>query len=396
MSTHHVLDPLRRRPWRVTACIAVLACLAAAGVVAQQTGGAKTSKDARPAAARPALVVTAEAPRAESWGRTIIGNGNVAAWQEAVIGAEVNGQRLTELRANVGDVVRRGQLLARFATESLDADLGQQRAAVAEAEATLAEARANAERARKLQETGSLSGQEITQYLTAERTADARLASAQARLDAQRIARRNAEVLAPDDGVISARAATLGAVVSPGTELFRLIRKNRLEWRGEFIASDLGRIQPGQKVAVEVTGVGSPSTIEGRVRMVAPTVDTTNRTGLVYVDLPPGTPLKAGMFARGEITLGAADALTVPQAAVVVRDGNAYVYRLGTDRRVAQVPVVTGRRQGDRVEIVRGLASDAQVVVRGAGFLIDGDIVALESPPAPASAPGKAPAGLNS
>jgi len=396
---------MNRRPWLLPTGLALIVCAGAAGVLAQQNTGASKAgsadANAKPAAAaRPALVVTAEKPRAENWGQTVAGNGNVAAWQEAVIGAEVNGLRLAELRANVGDVVKRGQLLARFAAETLDADLAQQRAAVAEAEASLSEAKANADRARKLQETGSLSGQEISQYLTAERTGEARLASAQARLDSLRITRRHADVVAPDDGVISQRSATVGSVVVAGTELFRLIRRNRLEWRGEFIASELARIEPGQKVSIGATGVGAAGSsatdatapIEGRVRVVGPTVDTTNRTALVYVDLPAGTPLKPGMFARGAITLGSARALTVPQAAVVVRDGKAYVYRLGADGRVAQTAVVTGRRQGDRVEIASGLAADVQVVVRGAGFLIDGDLVALQAAEPAASKPAGTPA----
>ncbi|HEU4458206.1 MAG TPA: efflux RND transporter periplasmic adaptor subunit [Methylibium sp.] len=392
------IDRFRRHPRLWLAVLAAAVAALVALVLARGAGNAAEPEAKKPgsgaaAAPRPALAVTVERPRSERWGRTLGGHGNVAAWQEAVIGAEANGQRLAELRASVGDVVKRGQVLARFATETLEAQLAQQRAALAEAEAALGEARANAERARQLQATGSLSGQEITQYLTAERTAEARLAAAKASLEAQRIARRQAEVLAPDDGVISARSATVGAVVPAGTELFRLIRQGRLEWRGEFLASELGRIEPGQTVMLgldENAGGDAvrPARIEGRVRMVGPTVDTTNRTALVYVDLAPSPRLRAGMFARGEITLGAAPALTVPATAVVVRDGNALVYRLGQGGRVQQTAVVTGRRQGERVEILQGLGADATVVVRGAGFLIDGDVVAVQdAPPATGNAP---------
>ena len=119
--------------------------------------------------------------------------------------------------------------------------------------------------------------------------------------------------------------------------------------------------------------------VQGRVRMVAPTVDLQNRTALVYVDLPPpdngALPLRAGMYARGEFDLGSAPGLTVPQQAVVVRDGFAYVFRLNADNRVSQVKVRTGRRQGERVEIVEGIAPDALLALDGAGFLNDGDLV---------------------
>ena len=100
----------------------------------------------------------------------------------------------------------------------------------------------------------------------------------------------------------------------------------------------------------------SGAVLEGKVRMVAPTVDPQTRNGLVYVDLPAtsrnGIPAKAGMFARGDFVLGQTDALTVPQQSVVVRDGFSYVFRLNQDQRVSQIKVQPGRRLGDRIEVL--------------------------------------------
>ena len=107
-------------------------------------------------------------------------NGNVAAWQEAVIGNESNGLRLTEVRVNVGDVVKKGEVLAVFSADTVNADVAQAKAALAEARANAAEAQANAKRARAVQASGALSEQQISQYLTAEQTAKARIESAQA------------------------------------------------------------------------------------------------------------------------------------------------------------------------------------------------------------------------
>ena len=83
----------------------------------------------------------------------------------------------------------------------------------------------------------------------------------------------------------------------------------------------------------------------------------------------------AGMFARGEFELARAPALTLPQSAVVLREGFAYVFRLEPGDRVTQLKVVPGRRVGERLEIVAGLAPEARVVDNGAGFLADGDLV---------------------
>lgn len=330
-------------------------------------------KDAAASAPKAALTVSVIQPQAAEWPRTVPANGSIAAWQEAVVGAEAGGLRLTEVRVNVGDVVRRGQLLAQLQSDTMSADLAATRASLAEAEAQRVEAHANAERARLLQTTGALSAQQIQQYQTAEQTAKARADALKARLTADQVRLAQTRIVAPDDGVISARVAAVGAVVQPGQELFRLIRQQRLEWRAEVPAADLGKLKPG--MAASVTTAGGAS-VRGKLRIVAPTVDAATRNGLVYVDLPHADVVKAGMFATGHFELGQAQALTLPQAAVLQRDGFSYVFRVGSDSKVLQTKVAVGRRVKDRVE-VQGLAADAKVVAAGVGFLADGDTVRI-------------------
>ena len=327
-------------------------------------------------APKPALTVTAVQPQQASLAVKLAANGNLMAWQEASVGAETNGLRLAEVRVNVGDRVKKGDVLATFAADTVRAEAAQARASLMEAEATAAEAAGNAERARSLQATGALSASQINQYLTAEQTARARVEAARALYQAQQLRVNQASVLAPDDGVISARTATVGAVVGAGTELFRLIRKGRLEWRAEVTSAEIGRVTRGTRAQVTAA---SGARLEGRVRMIGPTVDPQTRNALVYVDVVPlpgntGNAL-AGMFARGEFELGATAAVTVPQSAVVVRDGFSYVYRINPDNRVSQVKVQTGRLSGDRVEITSPLPADAKLVASGGGFLNDGDLV---------------------
>jgi RND family efflux transporter MFP subunit len=319
----------------------------------------------------------------------IAATGNVTAWQEAVIGAELSGYRLTEVLVNVGDVVRKGQLLARMSSDNVAAELNQSRAAAEEAQANLAEAKANADRARQIQASGALSAQQINQFLTAEQTALARLNAARARVQADELRLAQTRVLAPDDGVISARTATVGSLAQNGQELFRLIRGGRLEWRAEVTANELARVKPGMLATLQPPGAAAGARVQGKVRMVAPTVDAQTRNAIVYVDLPAGSPVRAGMFVRGELQVGQGSALTLPQSAVVLRDGFAYVYRVGPDNRVAELKVETGRRVGDRIEITRGLAADMKLVASGAGFLADGDTVRVVEATAPALAAKK-------
>lgn len=325
------------------------------------------------APAKAALTVTVVKPDSASVPAVLAANGNIAAWQEASVGSEASGLRLAEVRVEVGERVRRGQVLATFAADTVRAELAQIQAAQAEAEANLAEAAANAERARALRDSGAMSAQQVQQALTAEQTARARVAAQKASLDVQQLRLVKTQVLAPDDGLISARSATVGAVVGAGQELFRLIRGGRLEWRAEVPSADLARIKPGQRTTL-VTPSGR--SVPGTVRKIAPTVDAQTRNGLVYVDLQPApdSDARAGMFARGEFSFEARPALTLPASAVLLRDGFSVVMRVGADSRVSQAKVKVLSRDGERIA-VEGLAADARVVARGAAFLSDGDTV---------------------
>ena len=356
----------------------VLVSIVAGGAIGHGAWAADEPKKSSPA--KPALSVNVTQPQRAEMPLRIAAHGSIAAWQEASVGAEVSGLRLAEVRVDVGDAVKRGQVLAVFAAETVQSELAQIRATVAEAEATLAEAAANAQRARDMQASGMLSPQAITQALTTERTAQARLEAQRAQLGSQQLRLQHTQVLAPDDGVISLRAATVGSVVAPGVELFRMIRQGRLEWRAEVAAAELARIRPG--LAVSLTPVGG-TPITGRVRMVGPTVDALTRNGTVFVDIGSSATAKPGMFARGEFNLGAASGLTLPQTAVLLRDGFSYVLLVGADSKVALTKVSVGRRNGDRVEITAGIDPAARVVAAGGGFLGDGDLVRVVGPASP-------------
>ena len=337
------------------------------------------------APAKAALTVSTVSPAPASLPGSLAANGNIAAWQEALVGAEANGLRLATVQADVGQQVKRGQVLATLADETLRAELAQTQAAVAEAEASATEAAANAARARTLQDTGALSASQIQQYATAALTAQARVAAQRAALQTQQLKLKHTRVLAPDDGTISARTATVGAVVSSGQELFRLIRGGRLEWRAELPSAELVRIRIGQAATLTTP---SGRSVAGTVRQVAPTVDAASRNGLVYVDLKPGpdSDARPGMFARGSFAFDARPALTLPAAAVLLRDGFSVVMRVGADNRVTQTKVTVLSRDGERVAL-QGLPADARVVARGAAFLSDGDTVRVVAEPAALATP---------
>jgi HlyD family secretion protein len=356
----------------------LLAMLPLIGVLLFSSKKAETADTAQAQAGNAALTVTVSVPLSSSWNTSLTASGGVAAWQEAIIGSELNGVRLQELLAQVGDQVKRGQLLATFSNEILSTEQAQQSAALAEAEAIFAEANSNARRAMQLKESGSLSDQQINQYATARNTAAARVSAAKASLQAATVRLQHARVVAPDDGIISARSATVGAVPQYGQELFRLIRQGKLEWRPELSADESMRLNAGQAVSV-FNGDAEP--IKGKLRMLAPTLDPHTRKALAYVDLDTAanSKLRPGMFVKGEFFMGESMALSVPSSALLMRDGYASVFVLENANKVKQVRVSTGRIQQGRIEITKGLSSSAKVVDSGAGFLGDGDTVKLVS-----------------
>lgn len=337
---------------------------------------------------KPALTVQVTTATTQAVSQLLSGNGTVAPWQEAVVGAEVGGLRVAELRVNVGERVRKGQVLATFARESVQTDLQMAQAAVSEARIATAEAKADGDRARQLRGTGTLSEQQIQQLLWREQSTEARLKSTEAQLAAQQLRIAQTALKAPDDGIVSARSATIGSVMNPGAEMFRLIRQGRIEWRGEFTAAELEQVRPGQTVRVTSP---SGSVWRGLVRQTAPTVDSVTRRGLVYVDItspenPGSPPMRPGAYVRGELSVGEQTRLVVPQSALVARDGFHLVYVVGQDLKVHQRKVRIGRLVDNRQEILSGVQPGERLVASGGAFLSEGDTVKLATA-APAPTP---------
>ena len=375
MTMNKALRRARQWGWLLAACMAP----AAAPAAESNPGKAPPSAETKPGAgSRAALAVEVVSPHQSRFADTVEATGNVAAWQEASVSPQAQGLRVARVLVTLGNQVRRGDVMLEFDDQTLRAELDQLRANVAEAEAAVADAAANAQRARQVRDSGALSVQQVQQLLTSEATANARLQALRESVKLQQLRVKQARLLAPDDGIVSARSATLGAVVPAGMELFRIIRKGRLEWRADVPASALPRLQAGMPVRVDA---GAGVVVSGTVRLVSPTVDPVSRNALVYVDLPASSAVRPGMFARGEFQLGHAMTLALPQAAVQLRDGFSYVLRVGADGRVAQTKVSVGRRQGDQVEITGGLPADARVVASGGAFLSDGDLVRITGAP---------------
>lgn len=346
--------------------------LATANKVIPDTSKPNPTKPA-PVAAAPRQLPLVR-PKTENWPERLEASGNVMPWTESRIGTEIGGLRLASVLVGEGDMVKKGQLLARLDTSTVETDLDVATAQRVEAEALLAQAVATLERANRLAPSGGVSRQELTLYETQKHTAEARLNAARAQVKRQQIKMELATVNAPDDGLISSSSAQEGSILQAGAELFRLIRQGRLEWRAEVRGEMLLKLSPGQDVMVKNPQGGE---VKGRIRRISPTVDITTRNGLVYVDLPAGTDLKPGLNVTGGINLGKSKALVIPASAILRQGGNALVFRVDAEGKVETSEIKTGRARDDWVEILAGLDEETQIVARDVRGLKDGDLIKL-------------------
>jgi len=402
-----VKKPLLRLAWIALLMFVVTLCVYSfAGVGAQrrqiEAVAAQLADPERdgdgPMGAAPVATTLARAER-HSITETLAVIGSLAAREEIVVGAEVDGLRIVELLADVGDRVEQGQVLARLDGAMLRTQLAQNTSTIAKAEASIAQARASIaetqaaeaeaadalKRAQALGATGTTSPVQLLARETQAKVAAAKATAAEANLriaeaeralaEAQRseielkIART--ELKAPAAGTISRRAARLGAVAGTvGETLFQLVRNGEIEFDAEVPETVLPQIEPGQSVEVLLSGVSEA--IIGTVRLVDPSVDKLSRLGRVAVALSRHPAMRAGIFARGNITVGRRQAVTVPLSAVLFGKDGAYV-QLATNNVVEIRNVETGFKRGARVEIVNGLMEGQEVVVRAAAFARPGE-----------------------
>lgn len=354
--------------------LAGLATLAACG-----GHGEDEKAGAEPAAGQTVTVATV---RLVDLQRTLSVSGTVSAWEEVPVGAETGGLVATAVYVDEGSYVRQGQVMVKLNDDVLRAQLAQQEASVKSAEALVAQQDAALERARELRERGYLSQAGLDAAEANQRTAAAQLEAARAARSETATRLDQTNIRAPVSGRVISRNVTRGQIVQPGTELFRVVRDGRLELDAQVPEADLALVRPG--MAAVVTSDQSSGPTGGRVRIVTPEVDPRTRLGVARIALTEGTALRSGMFARAEIALGQLPALVVPSEAVIYREGQAGVYVVARDSTVRFVQVRTGARDGPNVAIDSGLEVGQRVVVKGAGFLGDGDRVTV-APATPAT-----------
>jgi len=367
----------RSRSSRLRSVAALVVVLAALGASCSRRSAERADAATAAGGKRDAvLTVTAAQLEPVELARTVTVNGSIFAWQDVIIASEVGGYRVAEVKVDVGDRVKRGQVLVELSTALLEADVATKQAVLKQREAELVNAESSLDRGKSLSNMNVLSQADLDKLNSDALAKRAAVDSARADLEASSLRLRFTHVTAPDDGVITSRTVTVGQIAQAGGEMLRLLRNNRIEWRGEIPEARIIDLKAGQPATI-VTADGK--SFSGTIRVVAPTISANNRTGLVYVDLPPDDRLRPGMFARGEIELGRAPAFTVPLQSVVSSDGYSYVFVLRSDETVERRRVETGAVRTDQIEVLDGISAGEMIVGKGAGFLKDGDVVNVSS-----------------
>ncbi|CAN5312752.1 efflux RND transporter periplasmic adaptor subunit [soil metagenome] len=284
------------------------------------------------------------------------------------VGARAEG-RIVRLNTDIGDRVRSGQVLALLESP----EVGSLRAEEHEAEALLRIARENYQREQRLEEQGISSRKELLDAEAELRRAEAALRSAEERLRVLGAGHGSGgqfAVTAPFAGVVVARDAGRGEVVSPADSLFTVANLDRMWIELDVFERDLARIGRGQ--AVEVTTAAYPGrTFPGRIVYVGDVLDPATRTVRARVEIPnEDRALKPGMFATARIQVGGGGAPTVvlPRDAIQELEGRKVVFVPG-DRpgEFRAVPVELGETvDGGRVVVRSGLEPGTRVVTAGA------------------------------
>ena len=329
------------------------------------------------------LSVETVMPSQDSIGNTLSADGTISAKDVANVSPKVNkvnGVAIEQVLVEEGDRVKAGQVLAIFDTDAMRQQVLQAEADVAEAEATLANATADAARVLPLIEIDAISRQEADRYRTSKLQAEAALQASKARLSTQRLSVKNANVVAPVSGVISEKMAEVG-MVAGGEPLFTIIKGGILEWRADIDPKLLGEVSVGTPVRVSLPAGDS---VMGKVNRIAPTADD-NRQITIYASLVPNSKVRAGMYQTGEFLLGSTSAQTVPNSAIVSNDGYDYVMLVTNIKsqdgqnigRIKQQRVSLGERFGDNVALTEPLPADSRLVKQGGSFLNDGDLVRI-------------------
>ena len=371
----------------------VLSCIAAgAAYQIHQAYQRKAAADTKGKKGSPGRMVTVTLDQARTGliNEEILITGALRPKEQVDVMPQATG-RITSLRWQVGDTVRKGELIA----ELEDAELRQQvnraraalevtRASLVQRRAELENAKADIRRAQNLHEEKLIARQEFESRQTAFRVVEAQVQftlaqerQAQAELNELEIRLAQSKIYAPMAGVIARRYVDVGALVNPSNPIVNIVNLSTMVTMANVPEREVGKLRVGNRALVQVDAFGVER-FTGRIARISPVLDPATRTATVEVEIPnPTGGLKAEMFARVTLDLASQrEAVLIPREALVYRGQQAGVYVM-QDKRPVFRTIETGLTRGDDVEVLANLQAGATIVTRGATMLNEGDQIRI-------------------
>jgi RND family efflux transporter MFP subunit len=324
-----------------------------------------------PEVASGVAVIAAQSATVPDWLEAV---GTVRAAQSAQIASQTMGN-IVEIRAQEGDRVQGGQILAviddsqsRAATEQSAAAVTAAQKEVSSAESELALAESTLKRYQQLYEKKSISPQEFDEIKARSQAAEARRdmaraseAQASAALTQSRTSLANTQIRAPFAGVVTEKKADTGTFASPGMLLFTL--EDTRSYRLEAIVdeSDIRLVRVGEAVPVLLDSLESAE-FRGKVAQIVPAADPASRGFLVKIELPADARMRSGLFGRARISRGARPTLLIPRTTIVERGQLRGVFVIDANQ-IAQLRYITlGKASGEKVEVLSGLQAGEKLI----------------------------------
>ncbi len=286
----------------------------------------------------------------------------VEAVRQSTVAAQVSG-RIVDLRFDVGDYVKKGEVIVRIDERAATQAVQASEAQVRQAEAELRNARAQYERSRQLVAEKFLSQAALDKSEADYKATQARVAALLAGAEQAATERSFATIVAPYSGIVSARHVELGEMAAPGKPLMTGFDPGTLRVSATVPQAQIGAIQAGRKARVEIPSLGK--WIEAKRVTIVPSADPRTHTTQVRLDLPADVRgVYPGVYARAHFVIGSAPRLLVPRTALLRRSEVTAVYvvddrgtmqlrqvRLGTASDERSIEILSGLRPGERVAV---------------------------------------------
>ncbi|OYX50452.1 MAG: hypothetical protein B7Y90_03805 [Alphaproteobacteria bacterium 32-64-14] len=299
--------------------------------------------------------------------------GRLVVREEAAVGSELAGYRVSRVYVDEGDWVKQGQALAQLDDTLLQAQIAQAEATLATQKATVTFRRSQLDRAESLAKEGAVSQAALDQSRMEAASSEASLLASQANVNEMKVRQSRMTLRAPVAGAVLQRALRPGDISGgSATPYFRIARDGLIELDAEMPDTALAHVKIGDTVSVTL---GTGETITGKVRFISPRVDSNTNLGRARVALPFDANLRPGSFAEARFNAASAGVLSVPASAIRYESGGASVMVVDDKNMVKQTPVKLGQRAGDFVELVEGPAAGARVLATGSAFTLDGDVI---------------------